>query len=302
MTKYNISRGTFGSVAIEIDQQEFEKSRAGRNDILTMLTAEEKYDLVIENYLEFERSLLESTIDYMVLGDHDEDWFNKQRNEFDRRVFNLLSSCRSYVEFAPQCANVIDNVGDKIKKRKNEIHASSFAYRLMDNLRNFVTYGGSPTHVLTFSQDTDSMTDDFILIVSTPEISVTTERLAKAKKTSAKVLAEIEERGGNVSLCPLLREYMRHLSECHQFLRDLCRQKVETARNTAREICERYAIVQTDGPDFNGVLAIKYEGNSAVEKFWIVRNPNRLDYFERKNRALHNLERRVLTNKIPPHR
>lgn len=148
-----------------------------------MLTSEEKYDSLIENYFEFERDLLEITLEYQMFGGRTEDWFDTARNKIDRRFFNLLSACRSYNEFITHCTNEITSNMDVLKAERSRHFDESFAYQLMDGLRNEITYAGHAAHVVTFPSFCEDVGDeDFVLNYVTPTPELLTERLRKNDK------------------------------------------------------------------------------------------------------------------------
>ncbi len=103
MKKYTLDKGTSGTPTLEINELLFKDALVAKKVIIVMLTAEEKYDAVVENFGEFEKTMFEATVEYKLFGGHSEDWFNLARNTIDRRFFNLISACRSYIEFGAPC-------------------------------------------------------------------------------------------------------------------------------------------------------------------------------------------------------
>jgi hypothetical protein len=59
------------SSVIEISDDEFTRITNAKRNFLTLLGIEEKFDLVLENYLEYERELLSLNLQRMLLQDFD---------------------------------------------------------------------------------------------------------------------------------------------------------------------------------------------------------------------------------------
>ena len=92
---YGLARLVFGSPKfIKLSKQEYEDIKDSRNILLESLFIEQKFDLLIDDYLEFETELLEIGARELVRGSGDWTEFQDQRNHMNRRVVNLLSAAR----------------------------------------------------------------------------------------------------------------------------------------------------------------------------------------------------------------
>ena len=103
---------------------------------------EEKFELVINNFLELEDNVHRGILENMVLRGRRIEWFNEQRNTLNRRLYNLLSGCRSYIDYVKQYSNAILGNFDFLSEAFSSHYDNHFSYRLMEALRNFVTHGG----------------------------------------------------------------------------------------------------------------------------------------------------------------
>lgn len=302
MKKFTLSKGTFKSPILEIEETVARKAEAAKAIIIDMLTAEEKYDSVIENFVEFERELLDITLEYKMYGGRTKDWFNTARNRVDRRFFNLLSTCRAYIEFADHCSNRVASANELFKMERSKHYDESFAYMLMDGLRNEVTYAGHAAHVVTFSaRREDFGGDDFVIDYLTPELDISTKRLAKNDKLSKRLLAAVAAKGEKLSFLRELREYIRRLSQLHEFLRSLCKECVTQARSDLEKPLALFLAAFPDTGQLQGLVVREYVGENKVNEFWAVPFASRLDYFQKKNGMLTDLERSRITNAIPRH-
>ncbi|HVN16643.1 MAG TPA: hypothetical protein VMT73_12940, partial [Anaerolineales bacterium] len=97
--KYIITTIVAGSPGfIEIDEAEYERIKSAIVNLFELLFFEEKLDLVTENFQEYEAELLLIASRDMVF--HDSDYFSMsdERDIVSRRIVNLLSACRMYLD------------------------------------------------------------------------------------------------------------------------------------------------------------------------------------------------------------
>jgi len=65
--KYLLRKDVLGKVPeIEITAEEYAEFEKARNILSNALAIEEKYEIVIANYLDFEKQILDATASYMV--------------------------------------------------------------------------------------------------------------------------------------------------------------------------------------------------------------------------------------------
>jgi len=112
---YGLARLVLSSRAfVRISENEYQEIKNARSALFESLFIEEKYDLVVENYLEIERSLLESVVRNMILSGQDYRWFQMERSLFNRRLINLLTSARTYVDQVKHhLNNIFDTEGEE---------------------------------------------------------------------------------------------------------------------------------------------------------------------------------------------
>lgn len=172
---------------------------------------EEKFDLVVENYLELELCFLESTTKRMVLGNQDYQWFQVQRNLFNRRLVNLLSACRSYIDYSKQHIHMIlpneKNAVERIKAAFANHYDSCLGYRTMEALRNFVQHRGFPIHAATYHAEWDRKDKESQSIYGI-SVYTKTSYLREDGDFKKSVLEELEKLSGRVNLKPFIRDYV----------------------------------------------------------------------------------------------
>src|ERR1044072_2560892 len=92
---------------LEISRQEFDEARFAKRSLVDALGIEEKLDIVLENYAEYEKELLELSLKNAIFSDRNWSSFQTERRAIDRRLVNLLTACRLYVDQIPHDVNSI---------------------------------------------------------------------------------------------------------------------------------------------------------------------------------------------------
>src|SRR5437867_3837750 len=101
--KYALARNVVESDALwPIAEAEYRELAEAHNGLMVLLFLEEKFDLVAESYLEFENSLLNSTLEHITNDTADYKWFSEKRANINRRLLNLLNAATGYLDFVRQ--------------------------------------------------------------------------------------------------------------------------------------------------------------------------------------------------------
>jgi len=114
--KYALFIRDFGeSKLLNIKEVEFISIQNAKQVLNFISQYEETYDILISNYLEFEKEILILTAEHMIYR-HDEDFFYQIRMQLNKRHINILTVIRLYQDsiscLIPQ--SIADR--DKIKR------------------------------------------------------------------------------------------------------------------------------------------------------------------------------------------
>jgi hypothetical protein len=220
---YAITKLTLGSPGIiEIPKEQYQNIKSAREALFEVLYLEEKFDIVIENYLEYETELVSSSARWMLFRDQNYLWFQRERNLISRRIANLLSACKQYLD---QCVHHINNIYGKdstisfeLETLKSSQYDTQLGYRAMEALRNYAQHRGFPVHSVTFNtrvveRDSNNKT----LFALTPYIDLII--LEKDKKFKKTILHELRKHGEKVDVKPLIRNYIEGIGAIHSHIR-----------------------------------------------------------------------------------
>jgi len=108
LTARTLDNGGF----VPIDCNEFSEIRLARDGLLTALGIEEKFDLLIENYAEYEIALLSISTDHMLHA-NGQSWCSAIGNlhVVNRRLSNLLTTARLYIDHVRHDMNNLSRLG-----------------------------------------------------------------------------------------------------------------------------------------------------------------------------------------------
>lgn len=205
---------------VEISADDFELLSSATKSITTVLYAEQKFDILVENYVELESSLMQTSIKHMVHESYELRFFNEQRDLLNRLLSNLLSAARAYIDFMPQAAHRAFGHGTTPSALCEKAPASAydefFGYRVMEGLRNYTQHQGLPVEALRFTGDAEG--ENTRVVVSFYALR---ERLRELKVFRTRVQDELDaEKKAGLDLKRMTREYMSGLAQVHGIFRE----------------------------------------------------------------------------------
>lgn len=267
--KYALRRiraGKFRQVAIGV--RTFTSVRTANNGLATMLGLEEKLEFVLGNYTEYENELLRLALDNLVWAKREWAQHRVAKQIVNRRVINLLSTTRMYLDQVQHDLGAIftkASATDAVKVATNAEYDGSFAYRIMEALRNHVQHRDLPVHELTFPVLFDLDVEP-ITRHQTAVPLLNPGRLALDRHFKATVLKELLAHGDRVPLTPLIRDYIACITRIHAVVRQVTDPyvaewdaKIDAARKYARRLL---------GADLSGVILVaEHPGEPTVRSY-----------------------------------
>jgi hypothetical protein len=300
--KYVITQITIGNrIEIEIDDIQFCALFNAKQIISAAFSLEEKYELLLMNFLELEKEVLNITAEFSLFDDREYSEFFDIRVKMNQRVVNFLTSCRLYVDHAKShiktCLPESLYIKDEVDSLFNEEFDQYFEYRFCEKLRNHVQHQSLAVH--TVSQGSQWQAEHR---VETTKIYAFKRHLVEGKSFSKKFLSEMPDK---VELISVFKKYIELLSKVHSKIRLLIKEYVELSRSEIESHISQYAL-QNNG-DAIGLAAIHYkvDENEKWDKHKIV--PLFLDWddvrikLERKNSKLVKFSHRKIesVNEMP---
>lgn len=245
VTGYVLMQRVFGSrERIDIAQAEFEAFGEAVMCLRHVVDAEEKFAAFMDNYFELEQELLSEALSTLVFPGVGVRSFQSARTLISRRIINLLTSARLYVDSLPQDANKLLSANptarQKVLHAPSEAYDSLLGYRVMEALRNYSQHEALPVHNWTTSahRDTDQNSHAILFAVK-PALDI--QRLENAKAFKASVLNELKALENKLELKPFIREYVQGIGSVHHTLRLEMKGALESWKALIRNARERYS-------------------------------------------------------------
>ena len=258
--EYCLTQKILGSrVFVTISKNEYDAIQQAREGTLECLFLEEKYDLVVENYLELETALLEIVARNIILRSHSYKKLHLERGLMDRRFANLLAAAKLYVDQAKQHVHrILKHESEPtfdVNAALSAQYDARFGYRCMDALRNHVQHRGSPVHGFMLEHKLIERQDENLMLNAlTPYVEP--GRLKEDGEFKKSVLKEMEAHGEKLDLKALIRDYVEGLSIAHSKIRAGIGQCAQRWDTTIKEALQRYASENPEGSTV-GLCAVR---------------------------------------------
>ena len=263
-----------------------------------LIAFEELWDAVVQNFADLERDLLIRGIDDMLFGDHDWNYYQDLRTLFGRRLSNLLSSCRAYIDLAPrelrrvECA---DDLPAEFKRLKSAAYDVHFSYRLMEALRNYTQHYGSPitgTH-MDARRIQQPAGDQFRYVTAASMNAATLRDDPKFKGAIREELVGM----GKLEVNKFAREYIEQLAGVHLALRALTIERFATDKARIVNAIEQVKAASGDN-DFGAYMVRRDDDQEQSRRALMIEPFDRLDTLRRRNKSLQNLALRYVSGEL----
>lgn len=284
---------------ININKEEFDKLRQSRQCLSNALAIEEKYELLLSNYSDLEKECLNVTSDSMLRNDIGYANIFEIRLTFNRRIVNLLTSTKLYIDQIQQhvkaCIPEDADITEKIKALFSNEYDAHFEYRFMEALRNYVQHRGLAVHSTMLGSRWTSHEDNGELEYTTRLFTHRSE-VESDKAFKKSISNEMPEK---VELIYACRIYIEAISKIHCYIRKLLVQVSESSRNLIAQNINEYEETYKKKPfGLSAVCFIpKQPVNEILEKFPLLLEWDniRIDLIK-KNGELKNLRKRFVSS------
>lgn len=247
-----------GSVTLEktnalvIEWSEYVRLIDSKRILSEALNIEEKYDVALCNYMEFEKEQLTITLDNLVNSIHyDYNRTYEVLSTLNRRLVNFLSTGKKYTELvaglAAKCSINSSETETSIGALLSKHYDDCLDYRAMEVLRNHVNHSGLAVHTVSapskWTIDNNKKADQLVFNL---EIYAEKKTLAENSKFNKKILKELPDK---FDLKKAARSYIGAISHVHEEVRKIIRENVDGARNTIEEYLKKHSDLN-DGASF----------------------------------------------------
>lgn len=226
---------TFPRISISSDR--FSELVLAKKILSESLAIEEKYEILLQNYIDLEKVLLVATLEDSVFTRSGYSNFFEKRLLYNRMLVNLLTAARLYVDQIPNhIENCTNNTEVKtiFKKTLSNKYDSLKEYRFMEAVRNYVQHKGLAIGLITnrgYWNSNRTKREECIDIYASKKL------LNEDKSFKKSVLKDFEEK---IPLKQCVRVYMTAISEINENARSILFEKVTEARSKIQLTMSEY--------------------------------------------------------------
>lgn len=231
-----------GTINKELPLSSYQELLECRKSLRFGLLFEQRLDMLLENYVALEKFILDLTLVNVVFAGDSFTRLRDSKHHANRHLNNLFSTARLYIDQTDHALS--EHYGKNSSQRtrylqvKSSIYDESYAYRVMESLRNYVQHKGLLAHSVTFTSSREEEPGEDCRHRHSVRFGFSTDVLGEDKKFKRSVLREMEQRSDRnkqIEILPLAREYVSKLAEVHKVTRHSISAEIDSADNyTAR--------------------------------------------------------------------
>lgn len=295
---------TTDQVECKISEKDWNRVRNSKKLIDQLSYIEQKYDLVISNYLSFEKELLEHTLNFEIRRGKDHISEMVELSTIVREALNLIISISSFYEQTEKRhLKSLEQLNEKLNsliERFRDLRQLHIELQFIINLRNYSAHRDIPIHSVTLGESAwergNTKEDDRLAHSIVPYISL--DRLYKDRKFNKSVLAKIStDNHDNVDIRYPIRKSIGLLSNFIVELREQLWNDVESAKSIFKEFIDKFQNTVNSTADFCKVYHEK-DGQIIKEYFLDFDQFKSIEFYSNRNPGQGLLEKRYIHNRI----
>jgi len=286
---------------VALSATEYSAIVLAKKRLIAALEIEEALDLMIRNFVEYERALFDLSLAALLHQRWSWADFRNDRALVNQRLINYLSSARTYIDqvghhhlgrFGARKAGIA--LFDRLLE---QLRTSSLEYRVMDALRNYAQHRGMPVGLMAFPGEwLDVQNEATRKLRFTTTVKLDLDRLADDRRVDASLLAELRKTK-NISLTHMARRYLEGLGSIHEGVRAYIQPDIDTANTLIITSIERTK--EACGGKGVGIVAGKEVDDEWEEKHDLFEDiDKRRQELRFRNGSLKNLQRRYVSSEV----
>lgn len=285
-------RWTGGKRPVEISKADFQAIRQAKRGVVCAMLFEEKLDLVLDNFIEYEGEFLRLTLRSAVFEETDWSDFRDTSQQANRRLANLLTTCRLYLDQSPHLLSTLKDPAlvEAFKAQTHIEFDNRLGYETMEALRNYFQHRDLPVTGVSYqSAWVPEVTREWRKHILIPTVDL--DRLecdeSFTRRFKQITLPKLWAKGKDLDWKVLVREYISGIGSVHRVLRELLAPRVkawdERLLRTLQSYRKKTRARLQIGVE---VLAVNSRGR-VTEEIQVFTGPiERRKALERKNRTV----------------
>jgi hypothetical protein len=253
---------------VQISPDQFHLAELAHDRMQLVIASEEKFDAVARNHLDFESDMLNCALETSLAGFGAGMEQMGVRRLLNRKLSNLLSATRSYVDFIRHSAKTVlptQNDADEVINLFAKHYDSSFSYRALEVLRNHAQHAGFPIQSIKYF--TSVLRDQpGNPLKKTVAPMLNTEDLSQNSELKKVVVSELVQLGETINLKRLIREYVAAMADVHERFREKAALIFDRDANTLSSLASLYVEATKTREIPVGLYAAAFESEICVKR------------------------------------
>jgi hypothetical protein len=286
---------------VEISSEHFELLKLTRRQLFEALSIEDKLNLVLENYAEFEQEVFNRAVNNMLFSTDDWSLSIDEIHIINRRIINLLTTCRLYIDQTFHNIHSIYGANSDQEKAVKEQTSQEYdsdrpGYRVMQAMRNYVQHRELPICMLSNNMRRIENGSE-MLMKRTIRLGIDINTLNEDKKFKRSVLTELQDLGESVEFTPFIRQYLVSIGRIHLKTRELLSPDLPQWEGIIQRPITQY---QEATGYVEGLRAVSIDESKITETVSIFEDViKRRQMLENKNRYLTHYSFHFISNEAP---
>lgn len=284
--------------AIVLSEYEYRAIARAKDGLITLLGIEQRFDLLLQNYIELEKEILAIALRQVVSREFDYQALQDESLAVVRRLCNLLSTAKLYVDSTCHDISTLfgkdHEVYHAFKRKCSEEYDTALGYRLMETLRGTMQHRSVSGINLKYASNAEqSAQGRTVRMRVVPVLDVAVLKKSGIKATVRDELVEEE----TAAVTAHVREYVDGLARLHYEVRRLVTKERSEWEQTYRSAYAKGAEVWPEGEMRASDLIAVDPAGVVKESRHVFTQP--LDYLaslERKNAGPISLARTYVSN------
>lgn len=302
MTHFITGFGVGPRVNVPISEDRFNQVKDAQEFLLNVVAIEQKYDIILENYYEYEIEVSRIATKSMMFDHVDHIEMRNNLGLINRRIINLLTACRLYqdqsIHHIRQMFGENSEQEAAVGKVRSESYDTYIEYRTLEALRNYVQHYGYPAHRSTYASKKVDKGEDVRLQYQYLIFSDVSE-LAEDKRFKASVLKELRSNGERIVLNHYVRRYIDEISKAHFLLREMSEQNTLQCKLAVAHLIGLYLENERTRVEDVVMMISSEDGGEVKEEHHIGNSVSEyIAYYKKKNPRALSLSRSFITGEI----
>jgi hypothetical protein len=207
--------------AIRLSEDEYRSIARAKDGLLMLVGIEQKFDLVLENYTELEKEILDIALRQVVFRDFEYQSLQQESLAIVRRLGNLLSTTKLYLDSTRHDLSTLfgkeHDIFLAIERKCSEEYDAAPGYRLMETLRGMMQHRSISGINLKYASNAESTSQGHS--VRTRVLPVFD--VAHLKKSGIKAAVRDELGEETDAVTAHVRQYIDAIAQLHYEVRRL---------------------------------------------------------------------------------